>query len=146
VLGKGSNAMKIDGACACGAIKIEGEADPEKTQICHCTDCQTSTGTAFRVSIPVPGATFKMTGQPATYLKTTADSGRPRLQAFCGKCGSPIYSTTPGEGQQASYTVRVGILRQRDQLVPRRQNWFRSARAWVTELANVPKNEKQPPA
>ena len=138
--------MKIDGACACGAIKIEGEADPEKTQICHCTDCQTSTATAFRVSIPVPGATFKMTGQPATYLKTTADSGRPRLQAFCGKCGSPIYSTTPGEGQQASYTVRVGILRQRDQLVPRRQNWFRSARAWVTELGSVPKNEKQPPA
>ena len=56
--------MKIDGGCSCGAIKIEGEADPEKTQICHCTDCQTSTGTAFRVSIPVPGTTFKMTGQP----------------------------------------------------------------------------------
>ena len=56
--------MKIDGGCSCGAIKIEGEADPEKVQICHCTDCQTSTGTAFRVSIPVPGTTFKMTGQP----------------------------------------------------------------------------------
>ena len=44
--------MKIDGQCSCGAIKIEGEADPERTQICHCTDCQTSTGTAFRISIP----------------------------------------------------------------------------------------------
>jgi hypothetical protein len=138
--------MKIDGACACGAIRIEGEADPEKTSICHCTDCQVGTGTAFRVSIPVPGATFKMTGQPATYLKTTADSGRPRLQAFCGTCGSPIYSTTPGDGVQASYMVRVGILRQRDQLMPRRQNWFRSARSWVTDLAGVPKNEKQAPA
>jgi hypothetical protein len=138
--------MKIDGACACGAIKIEGEADPEKTTICHCTDCQVGTGTAFRVSIPVPGATFKMTGQPAMYLKTTADSGRPRLQAFCGTCGSPIYSTTPGDGVQPSYMVRVGILRQRDQLLPRRQNWFRSARSWVTDLAGVPKNEKQAPA
>jgi hypothetical protein len=138
--------MKIDGACACGAIRIEGEADPEKTSICHCSDCQVGTGTAFRVSIPVPGATFKMTGQPATYLKTTADSGRPRLQAFCGTCGSPIFSTTPGDGVQASYMVRVGILRQRDQLMPRRQNWFRSARSWVTDLAGVPKNEKQAPA
>ncbi len=138
--------MKIDGACACGAIRIEGEADPEKTQICHCTDCQTGTGTAFRVSIPVPGATFKMTGQPKLYLKTTADSGRPRMQAFCGQCGSPIYSTTPGDGVQPFYTVRVGILRQRDQLIPRRQNWFRSARSWVTDLAGVPKNEKQAPA
>jgi hypothetical protein len=138
--------MRIDGGCSCGAIKIEGEANPEKTQICHCTDCQTSTGTAFRVSIPVPGTTFKMTGQPNYYLKTTADSGKPRLQAFCGSCASPIYSTTPGEGVQPSYMVRVGILRQRDQLVPRRQNWFRSARSWVLNLDAVPKNEKQAPA
>jgi hypothetical protein len=138
--------MKIDGACHCGFITIEGEADPEKTQICHCTDCQTGTGSAFRVSIPVPGTSFKMNGQPALYVKTTADSGRPRVQAFCPKCGSPIYSTTPGEGVQASYTVRVGILRQREQLIPRRQNWFRSARLWVTELGAVPRNEKQAPA
>jgi hypothetical protein len=137
--------MKIDGRCHCGAITVEAEADPEKVAICHCTDCQTGTGSAFRISIPVPGATFKMTGKPATYLKTTAESGKPRLQAFCGSCGSPIYSTTPGEGQQASYMVRVGILRQREQLRPRRQQWFRSARAWVTDLASLPKNEKQAP-
>ncbi len=135
--------MKIDGRCHCGAITVEGEADPEKVAVCHCTDCQTGTGSAFRISIPVPGATFKMTGKPATYLKTTAESGKPRLQAFCGSCGSPLYSTTPGEGQQASYMVRVGILRQRDQLKPRRQQWFRSARAWVTDLASLPKSEKQ---
>jgi len=135
--------MKIDGACACGAIRIEGETDPERTQICHCTDCQTGTGTAFRVSIPVPGATFKISGQPTTYLKTTAESGNPRVQAFCGKCGSPIYSTSVGEGVQPSYMVRVGILRQRDQLSPRRQQWWRSARPWVTTLDALPKLEKQ---
>jgi hypothetical protein len=138
--------MRIDGSCHCGFITIEGEADPDKTQICHCTDCQTGTGSAFRVSIPVPGTTFKMTGQPSLYLKTTAESGRPRVQAFCPKCGSPIYSTTPGDTVQPSYTVRVGILRQRDQLIPRRQLWFRSARSWVTELAAVPRNERQAPA
>jgi len=135
--------MKVDGACHCGFITIEGEADPEKVAICHCTDCQTSTGTAFRISVPVPGATFKMTGQPATYLKTTADSGKPRLQAFCPRCGSPIYSTTPGEGVQPFYTVRVGMLRQRDQLPPQKQIWWRSARPWVTGLDRVAKAEKQ---
>jgi hypothetical protein len=138
--------MKIDGACHCGFITVEGEADPDKVQICHCTDCQTGTGSAFRVSIPVPGASFKMKGQPTNYVKTTADSGRLRIQAFCPRCGSPIYSTSPGDGVQPSYMVRVGILRQRDQLAPRRQNWFRSARAWVTQLDALPKNEKQAPA
>jgi hypothetical protein len=135
--------MKVDGACACGAIRIEAEADPEKTQVCHCTDCQTATGTTFRISLPVAGATLKVTGQPATYVKTTAESGRPRVQAFCGTCGTPIYSTSPGEGVQPSYVLRVGILRQRDQLMPRWQIWWRSARPWVTQLAELPKFEKQ---
>ena len=84
-----------------------------------------------------------MSGTPATYLKTTAESGKPRLQAFCPRCGSPIYSTTPGEGPQASYMLRVGILRQRDQFVPKRQNWYRSALAWLPRLPAVEKNEKQ---
>lgn len=135
--------MKVDGACACGAIRVEAEADPEKTQVCHCTDCQTATGSAFRVSLPVPGASLKMTGQPATYIKTTAESGRPRVQAFCGNCGTPIYLTSPGEGLQPFYVLRVGILRQRDQLLPRRQIWWRSARQWVTQLDELPKHEKQ---
>jgi hypothetical protein len=135
--------MHIDGACACGGIRIEGEADPAMVGICHCADCQTATGTAFRVSIPVAGANLKVTGKPTIYIKTTADSGNPRAQAFCPTCGSPIYSTTPGEGQQAAYMVRVGILRQRDQLVPKRQIWWRSARNWVTGLDMIAKIEKQ---
>jgi hypothetical protein len=135
--------MKVDGSCACGAIKVEAEADPEKTNMCHCTDCQVATGTAFRVSVPVTGADLKVTGKPATYLKTTADSGNPRLQGFCGTCGTPIYSTSPGEGVQPMYMLRVGILRQRDQFVPRRQIWWRSARNWVTQIGSVPQFEKQ---
>src|SRR6202521_4784515 len=135
--------MKIDCACHGGSIPIAGEADPEKTTICHCSDCQTGTGSAFRVSVPVAGATFRMSGQPTTYLKTTAESGNPRAQAFCPRCGSPIYSTSPGDGPQASYMVRGGILRQRNEFVPRRQIWFRSAQPWVTEVAPIQRNEKQ---
>ena len=135
--------MKVGGRCHCGYITIEGEADPEKTTICHCTDCQTGTGSAFRVSVPVSGASLRITGQPTTYLKSTAESGQPRAQAFCPRCGSPIYSTTPGEGRQPSYMLRVGILRQRSEFVPRRQIWCRSTQPWVTEIAAIHKHEKQ---
>ena len=137
--------MKVTGSCHCGFIAIEGEADPEKVTICHCTDCQTGTGSAFRVSVPVPGNAFKMSGQPMNYVKTTADSGNPRVQAFCPKCGSPIYSTQPGDGPKESYMVRIGILKQRDQLAPKVQNWHRSAQNWVTGITSLPKNEKGAP-
>jgi hypothetical protein len=136
--------MKIDGRCQCGHITFEGEADPDKAWVCHCTDCQAGTGTAFRVNVPVAGTSFRLkSGTPTLYVKTTAESGTPRAQAFCPICGSPIYSTSVGEGPKQSYTVRIGILRQRDQFVPKRQNWFRSAQAWVTGLSTLHKNEKQ---
>lgn len=139
--------MKVEGNCHCGYITFEAEADPQKVSICHCTDCQTGTGSAFRVNVPVPGPDFKLlSGQPAEYLKTTADSGNPRVQAFCPQCGSPIYSTSPGPGPKPAYMVRVGLLKQRDQLPPKRQNWTRSAQLWLAGIDNLPKSEKQAPA
>ena len=135
--------MKINGSCHCGYITFEADADPEKVSICHCTDCQSSTGTAFRTNVPVPGNAFKMlTGEPTIYVKTTAESGNPRAQAFCPKCGSPIFSTTPGTGPKPSYMVRVGVLREREQLVPKVQNWTRSAQSWVGGLASLSRNAK----
>jgi hypothetical protein len=136
--------MKVQGACHCGYIKFEAEADPAKAGICHCTDCQTSTGSVFRTNVPIPGKDFKMlSGTPTLYVKTTAESGNPRAQAFCPKCGTPIYSTTPGDGPKEAYMVRIGTLAQRSQFVPKKQNWFRSAQPWLAQLASIPRNEKQ---
>jgi hypothetical protein len=135
--------MRVDGSCSCGAITVEGEADENAVSVCHCTDCQTASGTAFRVAVPIKGDTFKVTGKPAIYIKTTAESGNPRAQAFCPVCGASLYSTTPGEGQQALYIVRVGILKQRDRLEPKRQIWHRSARDWLGGLDGIRKLEKQ---
>jgi len=43
--------MKIDGACHCGEVKYEAEVDPEKVAICDCTDCQSLSGSAFRINV-----------------------------------------------------------------------------------------------
>ena len=138
--------MKVHGSCSCGFITFEAEADPEKVAVCHCTDCQQSTGTAFRTNVPIAGKDFKMlSGEPTVYIKTTAESGNPRAQSFCPKCGSPIYSTTPGDGPKLSYMVRVGILREREQLVPKVQNWTRSAWGWIGSIGALRRNEKGAP-
>jgi len=46
--------MKIDGGCLCGHITYEAEIDPAQVSICHCTDCQTLSGSAFRIGAPMP--------------------------------------------------------------------------------------------
>ncbi|SRR5258708_2563202 len=84
--------MKIDGHCHCGQITFEAEVDPNAVLICHCTDCQTLTGSAYRAVISAPAAHFVLrTGLPKSYVKT-AESGNKRRHAFCGNCGTPIYA------------------------------------------------------
>jgi hypothetical protein len=134
--------MKIDGACHCGAISYEAEVDPEGSRICHCTDCQTMGGSAFRMVVPSREDGIKFTsGKPKIYIKI-GESGNKRAQAFCPDCGTHIYASPAGDGPKV-YNIRTGTIRQRDQLAPKMQIWSRSARPWLAELGSIPKIDKQ---
>ena len=125
--------MKIDGSCHCGAIAYEAEIDPETVGICHCADCQQLTGTAIRVTAFAPGSAFRiLRGTPKVYVKT-AESGNQRAQGFCGECGSHLYATSVGDGPK-DYGIRVGTMRQRNELAPKRESWRRSAVPWLPEM------------
>jgi hypothetical protein len=128
--------MKVDGSCHCGRIRFEAEIDPERVRICHCSDCQSLSGSAFRIVAPVHESRFRLlAGAPKHYVKRTSESGAPRIQAFCAECGSPIYATSTGEGER-TFGLRVGTLAQRKQLVPKRQFWCRSRMPWLPEFAS----------
>lgn len=133
--------MRINGGCYCGAIAYEAEIDPDAVAICHCTDCQTLSGSAFRVVVPASREGFKLlSGEPRIYVKT-GESGRKRVQAFCGECGTPIYSAAVTDPQM--FSIRVGTARQRAQLAPKTQLWCRSALGWVMQPGPVKRIEKQ---
>jgi hypothetical protein len=134
--------MKIDGGCHCGAIAYEAEIDPAQVEICHCTDCQTLSGSAFRTVVPAPEEKFRLLkGAPKIYVKT-AESGAKRAQAFCAECGAQIYATSVGAGPK-TYNLRLGTARQRALLKPQLQYWSRSALPWIGEIAAIPRVEKQ---
>jgi hypothetical protein len=133
--------MKVDGSCHCGRIAYEAEVDPEKVLICHCTDCQSLSGSPFRTVVRVPENAFKMlSGEPKRYVKQ-ADSGNKLVMAFCGDCGSPIYGAHTGD-HPPFYGIRVGTLRQRGQLPPKLQIWCRSELEWVDNLTGIRKIER----
>jgi hypothetical protein len=128
--------MHVDGECHCGRIAYEAEIDPLRSAICNCTDCQIFSGSPWRASVPARAEEFRMLrGVPKTYVKT-AENGNRRLQAFCGDCGSAIYATTPEN--QTIFNLRLGALKQRADLPPKRQIWMDSALPWAHDVTNVP--------
>jgi hypothetical protein len=133
--------MNVQGSCHCGAIRFRGLVDPASVAICHCTDCQKLTGTAYRVSVPARRTDFELQqGEPAVYIKV-GDSGAKRAQAFCGTCGSPLYTYTYSEGDQQpqTYGLRVGSLDERLLLAPQKQKWCDSALPWALDISALPR-------
>lgn len=134
--------MKVTESCHCGAIAYEAEVDPNSVRVCHCTDCQRLTGTAFRAGIAsLPGTFVLKRGTPKIYIKT-AESGTKRAHGFCPECGTPLYSTSP-EANPQSYGLRVGGIDQRAEFgPPARQIWCRSALPWSMNISGVERAER----
>jgi len=101
-------------------------------------------GSAFRTVVPTNEGTFRLLrGAPKVYVKT-GENGNRREQTFCPECGTPIYSAPVGAGLNKVVGLRTGTLRQRDQLIPSDQFWFRSSQAWLQQMPTLKKREKQP--
>ena len=135
--------MKITGKCHCGEIAYEAEIDPEKVGICHCSDCQVLSASAFRTVAIAPAGSFKLTkGQLKTYVKV-AESGSKRIQTFCPECGSAIYATN-ADGTPGAYSIRLGTAHQRRDLNPKFECWTQSALPWHSETAGTMKFKRCP--
>ena len=132
--------MRIDGGCHCGRLSYEADIDPEKVGVCHCTDCQTLSGSAFTAFVPVTKDALRLRGQPKIYVKT-AESGNRRAQAFCPDCGTRMYASAEKDPQV--FNLRLGTVRQRATLPPKSQVWCRSALPWVMDLPEVKQHPKQ---
>jgi hypothetical protein len=48
---RGDASMKVQGRCHCREVQYEAEVEPGTISVCHCLDCQTMTGSAFRANI-----------------------------------------------------------------------------------------------
>ena len=128
--------MHIDGQCHCGRVTYEAEIDPAEVSICHCTDCQSLTGSPYRATVICSASDVRLTGAAPKIYGKRGDKGRIRNQHFCPECGSPLF--TSGEGGVDDFGIRWGSIRQRGELKPARQIWCRSAAPWINDLAGLP--------
>ena len=134
--------MKIKGSCHCGQITFRAEVDPDQVEICHCTDCQILSGSAYRTIASAEEGTFELLSGVLKKYAKTAEDGSIRVQTFCPECGTPIYSSPP-DGEPGYFGIRVGAIIQRNELAPKHQYWVRSAQSWTQNISGIPKTEKQ---
>ena len=112
----------------CGDIRYSLREDPVTVYACHCTDCQTETGSGFFLSVVSRAEALEYTkGKPDTYEVQLAD-GRKKGAYYCRRCKSRVGGPSSRPGISS---VDGGSLDDTSWLEPAGHIWTRSAQPWI---------------
>lgn len=117
-----------NGGCLCGDIRYTLREDPVTVYACHCTDCQTETGSAFYLSVVARSDALEFTrGQLGTY-EVKLDDGRTKGGYCCDRCRSRLGGPSSIKGIAG---IEGGSFDDTTWLVPAGHIWTRSAQRWI---------------
>lgn len=113
------------GGCLCGALRYRLLDDPLIAYVCHCTDCQTATGSAFALCLTTPLAAIEFSkGEPARRTIPFPD-GRTWNFAACPECETRLWSERKGTPEILS--LKAGTLDDVQWVRPVAHIWTSSA-------------------
>jgi len=127
---------RLEGGCACGAVRYRMTSGPMFVHCCHCLDCQRQTGSAFVLNAIIETDRVELLeGEPRPIAMAT-DSGRPHRIFRCPDCQTAVFSEYGGAG--ALRFVRIGTLDRPSALAPDVHIFTRSKQPWVRLPEGVP--------
>ena len=127
----------LEGGCACGQVRYRLGSAPMFVHCCHCTSCQTETGTAFALNALIePDRVELLAGEPEK-VDTPSESGKGQAVFRCPACRIALWSNYGGAGDRVRF-VRVGTLDEPGRLPPDIHIFTRSKLPWVRLPDGVP--------
>ena len=117
------------GGCQCGAVRYRFSGRPLTLYLCHCTECQKQSSSAFGMSLWVPRASFEITSGTPKFWSRPAASGGQVVCAFCADCGSRLFHAGAEDSEVVS--LKAGSLDDTSWLKPAGHIWTGSAQKWV---------------
>ena len=118
----------VTGGCLCGQVRYTADAEPVFAGVCHCTDCQKETGSAFNIVVALPQAALSIEGPAKTYTQK-GDSGQDVVRRLCPNCGSTI--TSEPAAMAGTSILRVGTLDDPSWVKPTMEIYCDSKQRWV---------------
>lgn len=127
----------LEGGCTCGAVRYRLLDGPMFVHCCHCTVCQTETGSAFVLNAIIESdRVATLVGVPEPVLVPT-QSGRGQQIWRCPSCKVALWSNYNGTADKIRF-VRVGTLDTPAALPPDIHIYTRSKLPWLELPEGVP--------
>jgi hypothetical protein len=128
----------------CGDAEYELSAEPITLLCCHCTECQTASGSSFVLSLKMPrGAVSIVRGKAQAFLRPEAD-GQERHVFRCPRCLTALWSERLDTPEMI--TVYAGTLYDSPKLRPVAHIWTSDAQPWIVLPADALQFPENPPS
>jgi hypothetical protein len=119
--------LPLTGGCQCGNVTYELSGLPVVFYLCHCTECQKQSSSAFGESLQVRKADLAITGNYKTYTRSS-DSGFPLRCDFCPDCGTRLFHRRDNRSEVLN--IKAGTLNDTTWLKPAGHIWAKSKQTW----------------
>ena len=131
-----SVAADQEGGCQCGAIRFRLLRAPIALYACHCADCQKQSSSAFGLSMWMERDAVEFTGARPHIYRTCGESGREKVCAFCGACGTRLYHAGGNMRAKGStiLSMKAGTLDDTSAVSPTCHIWTKRAQPWLKPL------------
>jgi len=130
------------GGCACGAARYQITGEPLSVHACHCTDCQTLSGSAFGLSMILKQTDMALTAGEVAINKFATDHNQMHRH-HCIECGAALWFSSPEYA--GIVALKPGTLDNTFWLRPVAHLWVRSAQPWLDLGGDIPIYQEQPP-
>ena len=130
------------GGCLCGKTRYELSNEPITLYACHCTDCQTASGSSCVLGMRVSSDGIKVVlGDPKPYERARTD-GRTKLIFRCPSCLTALWGAHLLTREYV--TLYAGTLDNSSSLSPIGHIWTDSAQSWVVIPSDTLNYTNQP--
>lgn len=132
----------LEGGCACGTVRYKINQPPMAVGVCHCRQCQYSSGGGPNYVALVGREAFEVVkGYPKAF-RSKGGSGAEIARVFCAECGTPLYSDPES---QPFLAVKMGGLDDTSGLAPAMHIWTVEAPSWHQMTPGLPAFAQGPP-
>jgi hypothetical protein len=128
------------GGCGCGAVTYRLTDAPMIVHCCHCSWCQTETGSAFVLNAVIERDRLEVEGEPEAVMTPSA-SGKGQEIFRCPKCRVALWSHYGSAGRKAAF-VRVGTMASPGDCPPDVHIFTSTKLPWVTLPEGAPAYEE----
>ena len=133
---------ELTGGCLCGEVRYTlREGFRLNPYACHCTDCQSRTGSAFSEHMLFALADLDILGELDEAHYTQPSGANSRILG-CAKCKARIYAVNDSREGMAS--LRCGTLDDSASFVPAAHLWVRSKQPWIVLPGDAKTMDEQP--